>query len=59
MRHLTPLLASAALLIGGAFSYAESQTVTGVALLSAGLITLGVWTAVEVRKNQDDSKEDK
>jgi hypothetical protein len=54
MKALTPLVAAAGLLIGGAFSYAEEETVTGVALLAAGLITLGAWLTVEVRKNQDE-----
>lgn len=56
MRHLTPLLAAAALLIGGGFSYASDETFTGIALLSSGLMTLGAWLTVEVRKNQDDQR---
>jgi len=54
MRHLTPLVAACALLIGGSASYFNEETVVGVALLAAGLIVLGAWLAVEVRKNQDD-----
>lgn len=46
---LTPLLAAAGLLIGGAYSYAIEETVPGVALLVAGLITLGVWLGEAVR----------
>jgi hypothetical protein len=49
VRHVTPLLAAALLLIGGGYSYAVDETVPGVALLSAGLITLGAWLALEVR----------
>jgi hypothetical protein len=47
MRHLAPLAAAAALLIGGAYSYASEETVPGVALLAAGLIVLGAWLALE------------
>jgi hypothetical protein len=54
MRHLTPLIAAAALLIGGATSYVSDETVVGISLLSAGLIMSGAWLAQEVRKNQDD-----
>jgi len=54
MRHLTPLLAAAALLVGGGYSYAAEETVTGVALLAAGLIVLGAWLSAEVRKTQSD-----
>ena len=49
MRHLTPLLAAAGLLLGGAYTYAIEQQVTGVALLAAGLITLGAWIAEQIR----------
>jgi TRAP-type uncharacterized transport system fused permease subunit len=54
MRHLPPLIAALALLMGGAVGYISDETVVGIALLSAGLVVLGVWIAVEVRKNQDD-----
>jgi len=47
MRYLAPLAAAAALLIGGAYSYASSQTVPGTALLAGGLIVLGAWIALE------------
>jgi hypothetical protein len=47
MRYLAPLAAAAALLIGGAYSYASEETVPGIALLAAGLITLGCWLALE------------
>ena len=50
LRYLTPLLAAALLLIGGATQYAEQQTVTGIALLTAGILVLGVWIGVEVSK---------
>lgn len=54
---LTPLLAAAALLIGGAYSYAVEETVPGVALLSAGLVTLGVWISSQVHDlHQPDDK---
>jgi hypothetical protein len=46
---LTPLLAAAALLIGGGYTYAAEEVVTGVALLSAGLVTLGAWLGEAVR----------
>jgi hypothetical protein len=47
MRYLAPLAAAAALLIGGAYSYASQQTVPGTALLAGGLIVLGAWIALE------------
>jgi len=47
MRYLAPLAAAAALLIGGAYSYASEETVPGIALLSAGMIVLGAWLALE------------
>jgi hypothetical protein len=50
LRYLTPLVAAAGLLIGGAVQYAEAQTVTGIAMLTAGILTLGVWIGVEVSK---------
>ena len=53
VKHFTPLMAAAALLIGGGYSYAIEETVTGIALLAAGLVVLGVWLALEV-KNKDD-----
>ena len=58
MRHLTPLIAATLLLMGGATTYVSDETVVGIALLSAGLIVLGAWIAVEVRKNQDDPRND-
>ena len=57
MRSLTPLVAAAALLIGGSASYVSEETVVGIALLTAGLICLGCWLTVEVRKNQDRPRE--
>lgn len=56
MRHLTPLIAAALLLIGGSTSYASDETVVGISLITAGLIILGCWITVEVRKNQDDPR---
>jgi hypothetical protein len=55
MRHAGPLAAAAGLLIGGAYTYAAEETVTGVSLLAAGLITLGAWIAVEVRTDRKDN----
>jgi hypothetical protein len=55
VKHLTPLLAAAALLIGGAYTYAVEETVPGVALLAAGLVVLGAWVGEAVRwKVSDD-----
>ena len=60
MRHLGPLAAAAALLIGGAYSYALEETVPGTALLAAGLMVLGAWLALEAaglireRSNRDN-----
>lgn len=59
MRYLTPLLAAAALLIGGAVSYAEAQTVPGVALLASGLVVLGAWVGEAVRWRVSEDVEDK
>lgn len=56
LRYLTPLLAAALLLIGGASQYSEAQTVTGIALLTAGVMTLGVWIGVEVSKKLPEEK---
>ena len=58
MRHLGPLAAAAALLIGGAYGYASEETVPGVALLAAGLIVLGSWLSLEAAgliRNRDES----
>ena len=47
-------------MVGGGYSYAAEETVTGVALLAAGLIVLGAWLSAEVRKTQiDDEKKNK
>src|SRR4029079_5803964 len=54
---LPPLLAAAALLIGGAVSYAEEQVVPGVALLAAGLVVLGAWVGEAVRWRISDDME--
>lgn len=56
MRLLTnPLLATTALLIGGALTYAEDLTVPGIALLTAGMVTLGTWLA-QISAHPDDPK---
>jgi hypothetical protein len=55
-RVVTPLLAATGLLIGGAVQYAADQTVTGIALLSAGLITLGAWIGEAIRDNDNDPR---
>ena len=54
LASLTPLVAAAALLIGGATTYVSDETVVGISLLTAGLIMLGAWLAVQVRRDQDD-----
>lgn len=53
MKEIAPLVTVVGLLFGGALTYAQSEVVTGVALLSAGLVTLGVWIAIEVKKRDD------
>jgi hypothetical protein len=57
-RYLTPLAASVALLVGGAYSYAIDETVPGTALLASGLITLGAWLAIEVSRRREDPGDD-
>lgn len=57
MKHAAALLAAAAALIGGAYAYAAEQEVTGIALLAAGLITLGVWLAIQAHHEHDDRKD--
>ena len=56
---LTPLLAAAALLLGGAYTYAVEETVPGVALLAAGLVVLGAWIGEAVRWRVADDIEDR
>ena len=54
MKYAAPLIAAAGLLIGGAYTYAAEETVTGIALLAAGLVTIGAWIAVEIRTDRKD-----
>lgn len=56
MRTLPVALAAAVLLIAGSVRVlaAGLDAYDGTALLAAGLVTLGVWLGMEVRKGGDD-----
>jgi hypothetical protein len=48
-------VAASGLLIGGAYTYAIDESVPGVALLAAGLVTLGAWIGEAVRDVRGES----
>ena len=62
--RLPLLVAVVLLLLGGARQYlADDQDVPALALLAAGLVVLGAWTAIEVitahhTMHRDDDGED-
>jgi hypothetical protein len=61
MLRLVPLAAAAFFMISGAYALnIEPNDLPGIALLIAGLITLGAWLAVEsywaISSRRDDSQ---
>lgn len=57
-RPLT-LATAVVLLVGGGVERARSAGDTGVALLAAGLVTLGAWLALEVQSYRGRDRDDK
>ena len=54
MKGPLSLATALGLLIGGGVETARDDGTTGTALLAAGLIVLGAWLAVEIRKDKHD-----